>query len=412
MGKLFRSKTARMAVDMSKHVRKILSAQRDILSPQAVASVEKALAETELAVSSGATENDTQDCVNNLESVANKWLKPYPNAGIRENVEVLLVALTVAMAIRTFVLQPFKIPTGSMQPTLFGVTTENLKLKPAVKIPGLLRRLYDGAVLGIFYHYQEAEMDCQVESISPVNHVLFFISNQSITVRYGPKAADTKSYTFWMVPDDGRGPGDIRFGDPDHAGIAPGEIFRKGQPIVNFLDRAGDHLFVDRVSYNFRHPTRGEIMVFETEGVGNSFAHLPPGQFYIKRMVAMGGENVSIGNDRHLVINGKRLDKDTPHFENVYSFDPGKLPHESQYSGHLNQFVFDQSKIRNYQVAPLFPDEAAQYQVQPDHYMVMGDNTCNSFDSRAWGDFTRTNVIGKYFFVYWPITKRFGWNLR
>ena len=56
-----------------------------------------------------------------LQFAAEKWIKPYPNAAWRENVEVLLVALAVAMAIRTFFLQPFKIPTGSMQPTLFGV---------------------------------------------------------------------------------------------------------------------------------------------------------------------------------------------------------------------------------------------------------------------------------------------------
>ena len=58
-----------------------------------------------------------------LEKAANKWLKPYPHAAWRENVEVLLVALAVAMGIRTFFLQPFKIPTGSMQPTLYGVTS-------------------------------------------------------------------------------------------------------------------------------------------------------------------------------------------------------------------------------------------------------------------------------------------------
>ena len=58
-----------------------------------------------------------------LQFAAEKWLKPYPNAAWRENVEVLLVALAVAMGIRTFFLQPFKIPTGSMQPTLFGVNS-------------------------------------------------------------------------------------------------------------------------------------------------------------------------------------------------------------------------------------------------------------------------------------------------
>jgi signal peptidase I len=40
----------------------------------------------------------------------------------------------------------------------------------------------------------------------------------------------------------------------------------------------------------------------------------------------------------------------------------------------------------------------------------MGDNTMNSLDSRYWGDFPATCVIGKSFFVYWPITSRFGWG--
>jgi hypothetical protein len=40
----------------------------------------------------------------------------------RENVEVLVVAISLAMACRTYFIQPFKIPTGSMQPTLYGVT--------------------------------------------------------------------------------------------------------------------------------------------------------------------------------------------------------------------------------------------------------------------------------------------------
>jgi len=41
---------------------------------------------------------------------------------------------------------------------------------------------------------------------------------------------------------------------------------------------------------------------------------------------------------------------------------------------------------------------------------VMGDNTMNSLDSRYWGDFPATSIIGKSFFVYWPITSRFGWE--
>jgi len=60
----------------------------------------------------------------------------------------------------------------------------------------------------------------------------------------------------------------------------------------------------------------------------------------------------------------------------------------------------------------LFPDEKATRQIRPNHYLVLGDNTLNSYDGRAWGEFSRTNVIGKYCFVYWPISSRFGWSSR
>jgi signal peptidase I len=48
--------------------------------------------------------------------------------------------------------------------------------------------------------------------------------------------------------------------------------------------------------------------------------------------------------------------------------------------------------------------------VETNRYFVMGDNTFNSLDSRYWGSLSAKSVIGKSFFVYWPITKRFGWG--
>ena len=170
---------------------------------------------------------------------------------------------------------------------------------------------------------------------------------------------------------------------------------------------SGDHLFVDRVSYNFVKPSRGQIIVFETKGIDG----LPQDQFYIKRMVAMGNEHVQIGDDRHLIINGQRLDSSTPHFEKVYSFDPNQPPLESHYSGHVNEKVV-QKYYPGYgaSLAPFFPDQNRVFDVAPDHFMVMGDNTMNSLDSRSWGDFPAANVIGKSFFVYWPLSERFGWG--
>jgi signal peptidase I len=176
---------------------------------------------------------------------------------------------------------------------------------------------------------------------------------------------------------------------------------------------SGDHLFVDRMTYNFRRPKLGEIIVFETRGIRHP--SMPQDQFYIKRMVAMGGNKVQIGNDRHLRLDGKRLDTNTPHFERIYSFPPERPPLDSVYSGHLNETVARQHGMS---LAPLFETENDVFTVQPNHYIVMGDNTVNSSDSRSWGDFPQQNVIGKSFLVYWPFgpqdgrKSRFGWGNR
>src|SRR5258708_3445850 len=120
----FFSRKVRDASAMRKHVDKLLNHQRDILSPQALETVRGATDDLRKAIGGNSDAATLEKQMEKVEAAANKWLKPYPSATARENVEVLLVALAVAMAIRTFFLQPFKIPTGSMQPTLFGVTSE------------------------------------------------------------------------------------------------------------------------------------------------------------------------------------------------------------------------------------------------------------------------------------------------
>jgi len=392
----FISKTVRHAAAMRKHVWRMLCAQRDILSPQAAQTVALSLEELGKAIRGNVVKTELIKQMEKLEEVANKWLKPYPNAAWRENVEVLLVALAVAMGIRTFFLQPFKIPTGSMQPTLFGVTSENLINKPDFKIPTGLTRVREWFE-GVSYVDVKAKADGTLDSVgAPLRFLIF---NLKQTIRIGGVA-----HTIWLPPDYGAPPGGTL---EMRADLRPGaDSFHKGDQVVRLKTQAGDHLFVDRITYNFRKPTRGEIIVFETTGTP-----IPQQDtFYIKRLVALGGERVQIGNDRHLVINGQRLDASTPHFENVYSFDPKLPPEESHYSGHLNQVIANRYRKGN--LAPLFPDESTIYSNPPDHYMVMGDNTVNSFDSRGWGDFSASKVIGKSFFVYWPITSRFGWGHR
>src|SRR3979409_591437 len=65
----------------------------------------------------------------------------------RENCEVFLVAIVVAIGIRSYFLQPFKIPTGSMQPTLNGIIGHPMQ----APTPNLLQRIGEFVVLGRNY---------------------------------------------------------------------------------------------------------------------------------------------------------------------------------------------------------------------------------------------------------------------
>ena len=79
----FISKTVRQAVAVRKHVRRLLCAQRDLLSPQAVQAVSASLDELRGAVRSGATKATLLKQMENVENVANKWLKPYVRRSLR-----------------------------------------------------------------------------------------------------------------------------------------------------------------------------------------------------------------------------------------------------------------------------------------------------------------------------------------
>ena len=403
----FFSKTVRQATAMRKHVKKLLDHQRDILSAQAVEAVESAIASCRQAVAEYSDKPALEKQMENLEKIANKWLKPYPNAAWRENVEVLLVALAVAMGIRTFFLQPFKIPTGSMQPTLYGVTSENLINEPDFKIPTGLTRVREWFE-GISYIHLVAKNDGPVEAVERPVRILIFNLWQKVV-------AGGKPFMIWFPPDYGSETLESR------ARLQFGKEFHKGEDIVKLRVRAGDHLFVDRLTYNFRPPKRGEIIVFETKGIPEENRQrfgIPGDQFYIKRLVGLGGETLSLKSDYkvndapqssgtvevgRLTVDGKPLSASFPHFENLYSF----------YGASRASSLLDYKQNHYYGhalIGVLAPGQT--YNIEPCHFFVMGDNTMNSLDSRYWGGFPSSAVIGSSCFVYWPITARFGWGNR
>jgi signal peptidase I len=429
--KWFISRPVRQAHHAARHVQKLVHHQRDLLKPEGISAVEADVAAVDAACATG-EKAKIGEALAKLEKSVNKWLKPYPHSAIRENIEVLLVAIAVAMGIRTFFLQPFKIPTGSMQPTLFGVTYENLANQPSVKIPSGWDSYVKYWFNGMSFYNLYADGDGPLNWNPPKRFVLFNLWQDY-------QIGQNRPHRIWFPPDN--------LFDNIKSPVRGGAYVTNGQNFLRMRVISGDHLFVDRLSYNFRKPTRGDIFVFETHGITT----LDPSQqntYYIKRLVGLGGEHISIGNDRHVVVDGKRLDAATPHFEFVYSFDPKEPPHDSEFSGHVNDFVFQQVRgfmhlppeaqtnfadyveekarssppLQFAQIAPYFLTETNQLLVPLHNYLPMGDNTMSSSDGRAWGTFSQEKVIGKSFFVYWPIggceyqgkerPSRFGWAQR
>lgn len=388
LGRWLGSRTVRRAAELRRQVQRLVNEQRDQLSADALVALAQADQELGSIIALGGDLKAITASMTRLEEVANDRLLAYPNGAIRENVKEILVAVTVIFGFTSFFLQLTKIPTNSLLPTLYGITAQNFRGDPSFEVPGPVERFVQYWVHGVSYFHETAKAGGELDysPAQPVAPFLPFIKKQVLKV-------GSVTYPIWFPPE--------RF--IEMAGLYRGQIFRAGDEIVKLRVVAGDHLLVDRFTYNFRRPKRGEIFVFKTKGI----TPLPEGQLYIKRLVALGGEHVRIGNDQHLIIDGKRLDASTPHFENVYTF--GAAPKSNGYFGHLNQRTANRYRVN---VAPLFLDENEEQVVPPHHYLAMGDNTLNSYDSRAWGAVPEKNVIGKCWFVYWPFSPRFGWGTR
>ncbi len=476
----FISKTLREAVDMHKQVHKLLAAQRDLIKEARATELIQALDALAKKLAGPVNKQELNDEMNALMATADRVLIPYPDPKARDWVEMFLVVAVLVLAFRTFFFQPFKIPTGSMQPTLYGITVDNLKDKigqgsasrgiltaadpmfshtdlgrsiefadgttssivafqdsntvrisstdelgeqdfqVTFKLPSFKGKAVD-KLRGYSYHTLRAEGNWQLVQIDPPKSFLPLVSTQKLTFR----DVDSGKYVsrkIWFPPLNSHQQPIL--GNPTDQVGQPriGEQFNEGEFVLKLRVKTGDHLFVNRVTFNFRQPRRGEICVFSTKGVPVTGDPNAAEIFYIKRLIAKGGDSVSIGTDRHVNINGRRFDANDPGFEFIYDFPlrhtvidgelirlPRFIAMDSVYSGHVNNS--HEGNLTN--LAPLFPDHQTVIQMKPNHYLMFGDNTTNSSDSRNWGQLPKQNVIGKSSLVYWPpLSPRFGWSHR
>lgn len=133
-------------------------------------------------------------------------------------------------------------------------------------------------------------------------------------------------------------------------------FFVRGQSMdPNFKN--GDYLIIDEISYRFKGPERGEVIVFKYPQ--------DPSDRFIKRVIGLPRETVEI-KDGEITINGGQI------------LDEKYLPNDLLTSGDMHITLKD------------------------NEYFVLGDNRPFSFDSRRFGPLSEEYIIGKVFLRAWP----------
>lgn len=379
----------------------------------------------------------------------------YPNTFGAENIEMLVVAAILAIGIRSFFFQPFKIPTNSMWPTYAGMIPVVYQLdepRPNLVERGINRLLYWssnyyvtaptsgevlipvvslttdlGAEAQLLRESGEGSQLFGLRKVPQSNYLLQVGSERlSVSVPQDFPLEPVVLQTYFpgydslqQVLNDYRAQQRVQVNTHISSGlpvylIRTGVNVQAGEAVLDFDIKTGDMLFVDRFSYNFVPPKIGEPIVFRTDNipglrmaVSERGPFLPDERYYIKRLVGQGGDT--------LAVDGSTLLRNGEPISGAAAFD------------------------LNAQQADSYPGYQARWQlangksdaVRQGFYYALGDNSPESYDSRGWGyDFggnyidKRTpmeksagvpenqvpirDVVGKAMFIFYPIEPRWG----
>lgn len=140
----------------------------------------------------------------------------------------------------------------------------------------------------------------------------------------------------------------------------------------------GQFLIVDRLSYNFQKPARGEVIVFRYPN--------QPSTYYIKRIIGLPNETISI-KDGKIFIDNQSVS---------VTKDETTLINDQLASTTALDEPYVQNVHRSY--------DNLVVKLGPSEYFVMGDNRSESSDSRSWGPLEDNYIIGRPFIRLMPIT--------
>lgn len=401
---------------------KVFHYRRDLLTPTLVGELQSRRGELQTLVKEGAGPEKLKLGIERLEEVLRRTGGAiYPKTALVENIEFFLVAAIVILGIRTYFVQPFKIPTNSMWPTYNGMTPQVFKT-PAEEpsAPAVAARLL---AFGAWPHRVDAPVDGEIlipvggEARGVVNckivpgkswlviptqvrEYTLFVGEQPVKIRVPLDfdfdwavydaffAGDTPYSTQAMIATvqrkiNARETEERIVDGHRQLCVRTGKRVRAGERAFSFDELTGDQLFVDRVSYHFVRPSVGSGFVFRTGNIPD-IARQAGDQYYIKRLVGGPGDKLEIKGST-LYRNGAPVTGSSAFEANAQRVD--------RYGGYLP-------------IGSLSPGQTVT--VDANSYFALGDNSANSQDGRYWGFVPAKDVVGRPMFVYYPFTRHWG----
>lgn len=363
--------------------------------------------------------------------------KIYPLGAAADWTETLVIAAILAGGVRTFVFQPFKIPTNSMWPTYHGMTAR--VYADGEPDPSPAARVWSKITLGATYFTPLAPVTGEVfipvyfdgagnphpaiaERGKALDDGLFgtgllkspadvhtlrvgdrplrlvtpadFSLDEALLGAFFPKqdAAPVTVQEKWSaVVAAARERGDLIVNPGAPALLRTRKTVKAGEPVMRFDVLTGDMVFVDRMSYHFTEPKLGDAFVFRTAlvpGMKPADGSPQPDFFYIKRLVGLPGDTLRVEYPK-LIRNGAPASGSVGfEYNNAARHDLGYHGYLPDIGGHF----------------PLLEDR----RIPAGQYWAMGDNSANSADSRAWGFVPREAIVGRAMFILHPFTPRWG----
>ncbi|MFD2257538.1 signal peptidase I [Luteolibacter algae] len=380
---------------LAKGAKKFVDYKRDLLTPERVAEIESRRKDLLSAIRERSREKVEEASKQLRATCENALPREKPQSWFEENVEVMFVAIVIALGLRAYYMQPFRIPTGSMQPTLNGIVGTPL---PSEQWPSLPQRLIEFALRGRSYVKVVNDQDRQIAPTSSgapdvrdIQWFHFFSKAQIYFTNSKPLRLPAPTNPCMQ----------IGLGDAIRSAAQNGGILKAGTTVCEGIIDSGDLVLVDKFTYHFRRPKRGEVFVFDTLGIRGIQEHSGPqggGSHYIKRLVGVPGDTLSIKTP-DLLVDGKVAQE--PGIRRVAE---GASPFKENHKGYV--LAQPSNKLHRYlvnedDVLSLKGKEAAPGMRE---YAAMGDNTGNSLDSRYWGSVKEYNLVGPAAFSLWPIT--------